>query len=87
LALDGYEIAKATAKFRDELFRNEFPLLEPRFVLKCETCGAEYNEEVEACLECTRQYMIREGIDQTPPRDLDEIDPDHYQGKLRAPDP
>jgi len=87
LALDGYEIARATAKYRDELFRNEFPLLEPRFAVKCETCGAEYSEEVEACLECTRKYLIQEGIDENPPRDLDEIDPDHYQGQTRGPDP
>lgn len=87
LALDGYEIARATSKYRDELFRNEFPLLIPRFSLKCEDCGAEYSEDVEACLECTRRHMIEEEIDPQPPRDLDQIEPDHYQGRLRAPDP
>jgi len=85
--LDGYEIARATRKYRDELFRNEFPLLIPRFTLKCEDCGAEYSEDVDACIECTRRYMIEEEVEQVPPRDLDQIDPDHYQGRLRAPDP
>lgn len=87
LALDGYEIARATSKYRDELFRNEFPLLTPRFALKCEDCEAEYSEEVEACIECTREYMIEEDIDPAPPRDLDNIDPEYHQGDLRGPDP
>lgn len=87
LALDGYEIALAARKYRRELFRNQFPILEPRFVDKCEHCEAEYDEDVEACIECTRAHLVSEGIDPNPPRDLDEIDPGHYQGQLRAPDP
>lgn len=87
LALDGYEIARATSKYRDEVFRNEFPLLVPRFTLRCEDCDAEYGEEVEACIECTRRHLIEEGIDERPPRDLDQIDSEYYQGQLRAPDP
>jgi len=86
IALDGYEIARATSKYRDELFRNDFPLLVPRFVLKCETCDTEYNEEVDACLECTRQFLIEEGIDPDPPRDLDLIDEQYWQGELRPPE-
>lgn len=87
LALDGYEIALATRKYRRELFRNEFPLLVPRFTMKCETCDAEFNEDLEACPECTRDFLIQEGIDSNPPRDLDQIDEEYYQGQLRAPDP
>lgn len=86
LAMDGYEIARATNTLRDETFRNEFPLLIPRFAVTCEACGVEYNEEVEACLECTRERLIEEGVDSDPPRDLDLIDEEFHEGTLRPPE-
>lgn len=86
LALDGYEIARATSSYRFEMFRNRFPLLLPRFSQKCEACETEYDHDVEACLECTRDYLIDEGIDPDPPRDLTQIDEEYHQGELRRPD-
>lgn len=52
LGMDGFEIAKAIQTRRDELFRNEFPLVVKRFEYKCTVCGAEYDEEVAYCSDC-----------------------------------
>lgn len=54
LGMDGFEIAKAIQTRRDELFRNEFPLVVKRFEYKCTVCGAEYDEEVAYCSDCKK---------------------------------
>lgn len=52
LGMDGFEISKAIQTRRNEIFRNHFPLVLPRFTAKCAGCGAEYDEEVAECMEC-----------------------------------
>lgn len=52
LGLDGFEIGKAIQTRRDEIFRNEFPLLLPRFTRKCTECEAEYDQNIDQCTEC-----------------------------------
>jgi len=53
LALDNLEVAKAIAKRSDEIYRNEFPIFTPRFQVKCEHCGAEFDDrDAEECDEC-----------------------------------
>ena len=88
LGLDGYEIAQATTVFRDEGFLINFPILIPRFVVKCEheDCGVEYDEEVEFCLECAKLEMRREGVT-SPPTDSDEIPEQFRDHPVRHPDP
>lgn len=52
LALGGHETATAIRKRTDELYRNEFPLLKPRFERKCRECGAEFDTERDTCSVC-----------------------------------
>jgi len=52
IGLHGMEISKANAKRAGELYRNKFPVLKPRYVRKCEDCGAEFDEEVDVCEYC-----------------------------------
>ncbi|UIO98889.1 hypothetical protein Hbl1158_10120 [Halobaculum sp. CBA1158] len=52
LSLNGYEIANGIRTRRDELFRNEFPLLRPRFAVKCTECETEYQSDVDECELC-----------------------------------
>lgn len=49
MGLDGFEVSKAIQKRHQELYRNQFPLILPRFRHKCKECGAEYDEKVEEC--------------------------------------
>ncbi len=57
LGLDGFEIAKAIQTRRNEIFRNEFPLLLQRFTRKCTDCDAEFDKEVEQCTECGSENL------------------------------
>lgn len=89
LGLDGYEVAQATSVFRDETFLNEFPILQPRFTVKCQAdhCGAEYDEEVDFCMECARREMRqKEGVT-TPPADPSEVPEEYRDHPVRHPDP
>jgi len=52
LGMDGFEVSKSIQTRRDELFRNKFPLVVPRFTVKCEDCGAEYDEDKAYCDNC-----------------------------------
>jgi hypothetical protein len=45
IALGGHEMGDAIRLRRDELYRNEFPLLKPRFGARCEDCGAEFGDD------------------------------------------
>lgn len=47
LALDALETAKAVSKRSDELYRNEFPIITPRYQAKCEACGSEFDSRPE----------------------------------------
>ncbi|UTF55997.1 hypothetical protein [Natronosalvus rutilus] len=88
LGLDGYEIAQATTVFRDETFLNNFPILIPRFTVKCEDddCGAEYDEEIAFCLECARREMLRDGVS-SPPADPADVPEGYRDHPVRHPDP
>lgn len=52
VGLGGHEIADAVQTRVNELYRNEFPIPEPRFERKCIECDAEFEERVEVCPEC-----------------------------------
>lgn len=52
VGLHGMEISKANGKRAGELYRNKFPLLTPRYTCKCTDCGAEFDEETDACDHC-----------------------------------
>jgi len=52
LSLKGPETADAIQTRRDELYRNEFPVIRPRFESKCEACGSEFGGEPDRCPAC-----------------------------------
>ena len=52
LTLGGGEAAEAIRTRRDELYRNEFPRIEPRYAQKCAACGSEFDDDVEECAAC-----------------------------------
>lgn len=52
LTLSGGEAAEAIRTRRDELYRNEFPRLEPRYAQKCAACGSEFDDDVKECTAC-----------------------------------
>ena len=64
LGLDGFEIAKAIQTRRDEIFRNQFPLLLPRFEAKCTDCAAEYDSDVDECERCGSDDLRDPQLDQ-----------------------
>jgi len=67
LGLDGFEVAKSIQKRRDEIFRNVFPLLSPRFEEKCRECDAEYDRDVGGeCPVC--------GGSTRPPDEAEKLD-------------
>lgn len=73
LALDNLETAKAIAKRSDELYRNEFPIITPRFQCRCEYCGAEYeDDELDECEECGATDELRE-VDYSERRTLSAL--------------
>ncbi|MEE6210842.1 hypothetical protein U3A55_11855 [Salarchaeum sp. III] len=52
IGLQSHEIGNDVRKRRDELYRNDFPVLEPRFTAKCEDCGTELQESPDECPSC-----------------------------------
>jgi len=52
LVLSGAESSEAIRTRRDELYRNAFPRLRPRFAAKCVNCGATFDDERETCPTC-----------------------------------
>lgn len=54
IALTGAETADAIRTRRDELYRNEFPRLEPRFAMACDACDAQFDAapDGDACPAC-----------------------------------
>jgi ribosomal protein L37E len=59
VSLQGHEIVDAVRTRRDELYRNEFPLIRPRFVHKCTACGSEFDTEREQCSACGNSDLRR----------------------------
>lgn len=51
-SLNSAELSTTLKRFRDEMYRNQFPELVPKFLKKCTECGAEYDDEVESCEIC-----------------------------------
>jgi hypothetical protein len=54
VALTGAETADAIRTRRDELYRNEFPRLEPRFAVACDACDAQFDAapDNDVCPAC-----------------------------------
>lgn len=50
--LNSTELATTTKRFRDEMYRNQFPALVPKFTHRCLNCGTEYDEERDVCEVC-----------------------------------
>ncbi|ELZ96047.1 hypothetical protein C440_05637 [Haloferax mucosum ATCC BAA-1512] len=50
--LNSTELATTVKRFRDEMYRNQFPVLVPAFTHRCTSCGTSYSEEREACEVC-----------------------------------
>jgi len=73
LGMDGFEIAKAIQTRRNELFRNKFPLLLPRFVTKCTECGAEYDERPEECDNCGASEELLRDPDRSEKLDAERL--------------
>lgn len=51
-ALSSAELSTTVKKFRDEMYRNQFPVLVPSFAFKCNECGQEYEDEIDECEIC-----------------------------------
>lgn len=64
LGLDGFEIAKSIQKRNSELFRNDFPLIVPRFTVKCVDCDAEFDNDVDECTDCGSQALRGPRVEQ-----------------------
>ncbi|MFC5278637.1 hypothetical protein ACFPM1_07700 [Halorubrum rubrum] len=50
--LNSTELATTVKRFRDEMYRNQFPVLTPGFAVRCTTCGTSYDEERDVCEVC-----------------------------------
>jgi predicted Zn-ribbon and HTH transcriptional regulator len=57
LIMSGGEATDAIRTRRDELYRNEFPRIEPRYAEKCDDCGAEFDSEQAECSACGSQNL------------------------------
>ena len=88
LGMDGQEIAASTSKLRDEMYRSQFPLVQPRFAKKCveDGCGTEYDKDVEFCLECAREEMYEDGVDRLP-SDHASVPEQYREHPVRGPNP
>lgn len=51
-ALNSAELSTTIKTFRDEMYRNQFPVLVPEFDHKCTECGAEYEDDIDECEIC-----------------------------------
>jgi predicted nucleic acid-binding Zn-ribbon protein len=51
-AFNSTELSTTLKRFRDEMYRNQFPVLTPAFSHRCTTCGTAYDEERDVCEVC-----------------------------------
>jgi len=51
-SLNSTELATTIKRFRDEMYRNQFPVLVPSFTDRCLECGTEFDEERDTCSVC-----------------------------------
>jgi hypothetical protein len=59
LGLQSHELGDAIRTRRDELYRNEFPKLKPRFTAKCGACESEFDQELDECPSCGYEDLRR----------------------------
>ena len=59
VSLQGHEVSDAIRTRRDELYRNEFPVLKPRFRVKCKRCESEFDSEPDECPACGHDGLRR----------------------------
>lgn len=52
IVMAGGESAEAIRTRRDELYRNNFPRIVPRYAVKCDVCDTEYDDDREECDVC-----------------------------------
>jgi len=52
LALNSAEIGTTLRRFRDEMYRNQFPTLVRSFEVRCDECDSEYETEMDECEVC-----------------------------------
>jgi hypothetical protein len=73
LGLSSHEIGDGIRTRRDELYRNEFPNLKPRFAKKCEECGTELQESPgnDVCPACGNETL--RGPDPEEKREAEEL--------------
>jgi len=50
--LNSTELATTVKRFRDEMYRNQFPVLVPAFTDRCTNCGTEYDDNRDVCEVC-----------------------------------
>jgi len=51
-SLNSTELSTTIKRFRDEMYRNQFPVLIPSFTDRCTTCETEFDEERDECSVC-----------------------------------
>jgi len=52
IMLSGAEASDAIRTRRDELYRNDFPRIVPRYAVKCDDCESEYDTDRDECAAC-----------------------------------
>jgi hypothetical protein len=52
IMLSGGESSEAIRTRRDELYRNAFPRIEPRYAVKCDACDSEFDTDHDECPAC-----------------------------------
>lgn len=50
--LKSTELATTIKRFRDEMYRNQFPVLSPKFDVRCTECGTEFDRKLDECSVC-----------------------------------
>jgi len=51
------ELSTTVKRFRDEMYRNQFPVLVPAFAVRCTNCGTEYDDERDVCEVCGNDQL------------------------------
>jgi len=50
--LNSTELATTIKRFRDEMYRNQFPILGRKFEKRCIECETEYDKDIQECSVC-----------------------------------
>jgi hypothetical protein len=70
IGLSGHEISDAIQTRVNELYRNKFPVLQPRFERTCPACPAEFDTTQETCPECGTQTRQPDATEKRRARQL-----------------